>query len=340
MGAEILNELMREYQKYLKRDHDQVAQTQLSYLEERQDLLFDKLGRDYDEHVRYLQKNVGEKGFIRAAQESAALSKPYRDLFSRSFSADLEMDQLTASSENSSHVLIGTTTPIGETIHLLRNRVQELEGQRDLLAASLYFQPYSKERPVAEAGLLYKEELEQVRLDLQSAKSALEEIENKNILPLHLELFHDPDHVVQSWARQINPKSGECKRFSAYLHNLIRLFSVREKILLQRQFHPQTQSSELNGIDLATAQQLIIQTSQNLDGSKASIQHYLHLLNRIDDPDFELSSLQHHIERSCQPANIFPEATDLHLQIEDESHHSEKEREPNQERSGSAAQDY
>jgi len=324
LGAEILNELMSEYQKYLKRDHDQIAQMQLSYLEERQDLLFNKLGRDYDEHVRYLQRNVGDKGFIRAAQESAALSKPYRDLFSRSLSADLEMDQLSACSEDNGHVLIGTKAPIGETIHMYRHKVQELEGQRDLLAASLYFQPLSLERASSETVLPYKEELERVRLDLRVAKNALEEIEGQNVLPLHLELLHDPDRVVASWARQINAENCDVKDFVAYLHNLVRLFSVREKILLERRFHPQNEISELNGIDLATAQQLIVQTSQNLDGSKAFIEHYRHLLSRIDDPSFELISLSA-VLKDPVSQRYLSQATDLHLQIEDESHHSEKE---------------
>jgi hypothetical protein len=324
LGAEILNELMKEYQRYLKRDHDQIAQMQLAYLEERQDLLFDKLGRAYDEHVCFLQRNVGDKGFIHAAQESAALSKQYRGLFSQSFSADLEMDQLSPSSENPSHVLVGTQTPAGQTIHSLRHTVLALEGQRDLLASSLYFHPSGSGRSVSEESLFLRDELQNVRLDLQTARSALDEIESKNRIPLHLELLNDPDHVVQSWAGEINKQGDEPKDFVVYLRNLVRLFSVREKILMERQFHPQNESCELNGIDLSTAQQLLIQSSQNLDGSKASIQHYCHLLSRIDDPSFEVSSLSA-VLKDPVSQRYLSQATDLHFQMEDESHHSEKE---------------
>jgi tyrosine-protein kinase Etk/Wzc len=320
LGTEILNGLMHEYQNYLKRDHDQVAHLQLAYLEERQDHLFDKLRRDYDEHARYLQKNVGDRGFIRADQETAALLKPYRELFSKSFSLDLEMDRLSACPQNPVHSLVGVATPIGETIHQLRQSVQQLEGQRDLLAASLYFQPSVSRRCVAQD----RDELQKVRCDLETAERALQEIENRRIDALSLELFHDPDRILQSWAEQINKEGDEPKDLIAYLNSLVRLFSVQEKILLERQVHPLSQSSELFGIDLDMARQLLIQASQNLDGSKASIEHYRHLLSQIDNPSFELSSLSAAL-RDPASQRFLSQAADLHWEMEDESHHSEKE---------------
>jgi len=321
-AKDILNGIIEEYQRYLKRDHDQIAEQQVAYLEERQNMLFDRLGRDFDEHVRYLQKNVGERGFVRASQESAALLKPYRELFSKSFAADLEMEQLCAFFVNP-HVLIEGKSSIGEVIQRLRKDVQQLEEQRDLLAASLYFHSSSREETSFDAAQSNKEELQKIRQDLEAAKGALNEAENSNVLPLSLDLFHDPDKVVQNWARHLDQASSERNDFIVYLRNLVRLFSVREKILLERQFNPQN-DSELNGIDLATARQMIVQTSQNLDGAKAAIHHYRHLLDQIDDPAFELSSLST-VLRDPVSQHIMSAAADLHLQLEDEGHHSEKE---------------
>ncbi|MBF8262808.1 MAG: wzc [Parachlamydiales bacterium] len=324
LGADILNEMMSEYQRYLKRDHDQLAHEQLAYLEERQNDLVAKLGRAMDEHVSYLRSNVGSSGFLSVDQETQAFLKPYQELFTRSFVADLEMEHLSACRDHPTSLAVGETSPIGVTIQRLRQEIQSLEGQRDLLGAALFFHPAAHEEGDDVSELPHDQQLHLVRMDLQAAKNALNDIETDGGLPLQLELFHDPNHVVQSWAQRIEEHGEEKNDLAQYLHNMVRLFSVREKILLERQFQPQNDNTELNGIDLNTAKKLLIQTSQKLDESKASVQRYRHLLNRIDDPAFELASLCA-VLRDPTSQQILGQASKLHLEMEDESSHSEKE---------------
>jgi len=69
---------------------------------------------------------------------------------------------------------------------------------------------------------------------------------------------------------------------------------------------------------------MIVKSSEMLDQSKAAILHYRHLIDRIDDPKFELSSLSA-VLHDPTSEKLLQQATTLHLEIEDESCHSEKE---------------
>ena len=234
LGAEILNELMAEYQHYLKQDHDQVAAAQLAYLEERQQSLLDLLNLAMDEHVSYLRSNVQDMGFLSSDQESKAFSVPYQELFRESLSADMEMAQLSAWQKDvPTH--LGENFLVGAKIHRIRDSIQELESERELIAASIYFH---------------------------------------------------------------SPKEGL--------------------------FHLQNGNFDLEGIDLATAKKLIMESSENLDHSKAEIQHLHELQNRVEDSTFNLSSLSS-VLKDPTSEKLLAEATELHLQIEDEDNHSDKE---------------
>lgn len=320
LGARIVNELMAEYQRYLQNEHEEIAEEELTYLEKRQNDLVEKLDRAYEEHVRYLHGNVGSRGFINADQETKAFLLPYKDLFMRSFSADVEMDQLSAWQESPNTCPLWENTIAGARIHRIRQDIQDLERQRDQIATSLYFRPGRKF--AIEDVQPRIQELQAIRSDLSAAKMALENIESTQTLPNDLELFSDPNSVIQGWARNITDAKDK-EDFVQYLQNTVRLFSVREKILEERQAHQQTGFAELGGIDLDTAKRLVIETSRQLDDARAQIERYRHLISQMDDPDFELASLSSSLTDPLS-RQILSQTQTLHLQQGDESH-SEKE---------------
>lgn len=325
LGAYILNEWMEQYRRYLKEDHDRIAQQQLSYLEERQDQVFHTLGKEFDEYVGYLQRNVEGKGFVSVKQETQALLKPYQDLFFQSFRDDVEIDRLSMNHESLAASAAMEKSPVGESIQRIRNHIQELESQRDLISSAIYFRP---QKVSLHAGGGDEKQLQLVRNDLIKVKSALDDLEKNEGLPLQLELFHDPDLVVQSWAKRLNEPGEARGDLVLYLQNLVHLFSVREKILQDRQMHFQKPDVELDGIDLETAKKLLVETSSRLDASNAAIQHYRHLHDQIQKPSFEVSSLSA-VLKDPVSQQLLSSAAKLHLEMEDENSYSEKESERN-----------
>src|SRR5690606_553822 len=61
-ATRIANELMVEFQAYLKREYDAVAKMQLGYLEQKQNQIFGKMNELFEEHIDYMGKNLSENG--------------------------------------------------------------------------------------------------------------------------------------------------------------------------------------------------------------------------------------------------------------------------------------
>jgi uncharacterized protein involved in exopolysaccharide biosynthesis len=321
LGAKILNELMVHYQRHLKDDHDQVAEAQIQYLAKRQNDVYEMLQGVVDEHTSYLRRNLDKSGFIGLEQEAKLLSEPHTRLFQQSFEAELELLQL-ANAQNGN----GTIPNVfSERVENLQTKNQELEGQRDLIQSSLCFRKNENGRIGNDFFDQTQRDLALVRIDLDTAKSALASMEETGDLPYRLELQYDPNQIVQSWAQRIDDGLKDKSDLTLYIRNLVRLFSVREKILQERQLHGDG-FPELEGIDLATAQQLLVSTSQHLDEAKATIDRYRHFSTKLDDSSFEISSFST-IFFDPVSQKLLERATHLHLSLEDEESHSEKEEE-------------
>jgi tyrosine-protein kinase Etk/Wzc len=94
VAADFLNHLMSAYQRYLKRENEEIAQAQLEYLEQRQQELSARYEKALEEHVDYLSRSLGENGFISLKQEMEILEKPKEDYLSKLFDVELELSRL------------------------------------------------------------------------------------------------------------------------------------------------------------------------------------------------------------------------------------------------------
>ena len=289
-GAELLNELMDRYRSYLKSEHDLMAEDQLAYLEKRQDQLFSGLDDALQEYVQHLKENADQKGFASSQQETSAFLASYKTLFSRSFAIELELEKLAAGIVDRKEVLPKY------------QEIQELASERDLLASTLLFQGQRQSQDPA----VSMQMLQQVRSELADASQALRELEV------------NPQEIVLGWASQFSEKED----LAHHLRKLVRLYSVREKILRERQF--QSDHETLEGIDLITAKGLLVEANRRFDQIKASLSSHQHLLEKVVDPSFELTSLGN-VLQDPMSQRFLAEAYRLHVQIKDQDLYSEKE---------------
>lgn len=91
LASSLLNQIMYSYQKYLKRENEELYQTQLAYLRGRQEELVGEFDHALSEHVTYLTENLGKNGFIGFAEELETLSHPKNEYVSKLFSVDVEL---------------------------------------------------------------------------------------------------------------------------------------------------------------------------------------------------------------------------------------------------------
>lgn len=93
-ASDFLNCLMSTYQSFLKEENDLLAAEQLKFLSKRQDELAAKLDKTLSDHVVYLQKSLGENGFIDLDHEVEILSGPKEQFTTRLFELELEQSRL------------------------------------------------------------------------------------------------------------------------------------------------------------------------------------------------------------------------------------------------------
>lgn len=319
LGVQILNELMAGYQKYLKKDHDELANEQLSYLEQKQEQLYDKMSTMFDDHVAYLSRNLGTKGFIALEQESDTLLTPHQNMLAKVLSIDLELSRLDQMGKENL-VAVADEGPFSAKLNQIGATMRELRQQRDLLELSLQHKQNVNDGSQLE---FRREELKEIRGRREAAQRLLETIEKGLEVPLSSFNLNRP---LALWAQKVHESEDVEDRedLAEYLENFERLLSVREKMLQERFFYGSDTPSELEGIDLQTSKSLFVEYNNKLDRAEASMRHFDQLKKEIQLNDFELSSLSS-ILHDPLSQNLITQASELALRLKDEKYHSSKE---------------
>lgn len=305
LGAEIVNSLMAHYLKFLKKEHEQRVEQELVFLQRRQEELAKGFEKILEEQKSYLQNNVDTLGFIDLKQELEEVAAPYREFFLRTCSLEMEEKQLLAWNEHESPLLLEGTS-IGPHLHRLHASREDLRRERDLIESALYAQAVPIRR---------EEALFHVRADLQTL-STLNEAEQP------FSLFCDPDNMILDWAQEVRQGAKEQKDFRLYVQNLSHLLSIREKFLQECS----GERRELECVDLDTARRLLVESSRALDEVRGAKEKLIHLIEQLEKPSFELSSLSSFLHDEASQ-RLLSSAMQLHFQLQDHDNYSEKEQE-------------
>jgi tyrosine-protein kinase Etk/Wzc len=135
LGADILNEIMFEYQKYLKSENEQFAKEQFSYLHERQNEISKKLYSSLDEYSSYLTKNLSSKGFMTLDAELNTFLVPHNEYTSKLFSLELELKRLNSAGENFPCIVDDSFS--AKELQKISTSASFLKNERDLISLSM-----------------------------------------------------------------------------------------------------------------------------------------------------------------------------------------------------------
>lgn len=312
LAARIVNGIMEKYQEYLQREFLRIAHEQLSYLENKQEEVFQKLGHLIDQQSKYLAANIKENGFI-ALEESGGLIAPAQQLKNRLLDIDIELSILNSRDKGDKSLSTPLLSPFSQTLAKTHQTIDQLKNKRDLLELSLI----EADRTAYHAK---RGEIEEIRSQRIAIEQLLQEVEQEgqiSSLDFHPELMQ--------WAHSA-VTAEEREDFAEYLENYARLLSIREKILQDRSFYGKQAPPELEGIDLTSAQKLLLDYNGKLDQAEASMRHYQRFRKEISTPDFDLASLGTVLKDPfCQ--KIIAESSQLGIRLKDELHSSAKEKE-------------
>lgn len=184
-GAKALNTLMHEYKHYLEKENERIADAQLQYLSARQEMLSSKIEETLEEHVKYLQENLGEKGFVGLHQELEIVESKKREQNRRLLEIDLSMSRLSRLQNDR---LLCLNEPIlGESVSSFQNKLFGLKKQKDTLDLSTLMRSASKQREKKKgsAPFLRYARTNQSALDLMQNKEQIDkDLHEAHLLPL------------------------------------------------------------------------------------------------------------------------------------------------------------
>ncbi|OGN55680.1 MAG: hypothetical protein A2796_00695 [Chlamydiae bacterium RIFCSPHIGHO2_01_FULL_44_39] len=313
LAVQIVNELMNQYQEYLRREYGYVEKEQLAYLEGKQNQIFAKMDELLTQHCLYMTKNIEENGFFGLDEESQSLLVPHNQISQKIRAIDIELERLSRIKNEGKIVAIAEEGPFSQRLGNILQEVHHLKQQRDLLELSL-----SEDLPFPSDSK--KGELQTVRAQRMEMEKRMQEIRSGQKISAC-----DFDQGLQCWAQGIDSPEEETD-FVEYLENYSRLLSMREKIFQERLFSSSPIPEELEGMDRNSARGLYLEYNTKLDGIEAKIRHFKELQKTIPNREVDLASLSAVFNDSFSQ-QLICDAMRLELQMKDDKHHSVSEEE-------------
>lgn len=286
-AADVVNQVMKSYQKYLKLESDESYQLQLAYLLQRQQ----ELAQVYDEalmdHASYLRANIHKNGCLGVSQEIEVLSQPKNFYTSKLFDVDLELQRLYAKNN--------------------------LDQKRNL---EILAQPL-------------QHEIEDLQEQLREAKHLLQCVETQESIPAFPSLLKEPKSAIALLVKKIaeSPSLNDNVRVGSTIDGVRKFIDHlgQKRNILEENFKLQTQeSNDFSGLNLATAQELLVAYTRERDHLQAELRELLFLRDQLSNTDFEVSSLGGIFNDSIT-TDLIHQASLLALQLKDDHNRSDRE---------------
>lgn len=333
LAAKFINSLMEEYQSYLSQEHDRQAALQLTYLKHKQIDSEKHLEQLMQKYAHSLSEDLSKTGFADSQKEMAFLAHSQHELKERLISNELEMKRLQ-------NVKIGKcvyydqyvrTQGDHSVINSILKEIRETQQQRDSLALALKKNKLLQVDQIVQAFVEQREELKEIQLYLQELQGMIEDVQQGRELNTSSSLFNDKRYLVKAWYQRVYfpDKIGlpeDQEQFLFYLNNLKRLLMVHEKVTKERLIHQQNPSLEFQGVHLKTAQDLYIAYSRKVNDLEAKRREHIFLINQMQDPNFEITSLSTVLDDPVSN-DMIEKASHLLLDLKDQSNRSDKEQE-------------
>lgn len=332
-AALFLNTLMSLYQRFLREDHQRITGEQVAYLNRRQDEAAAKLHEIMRDHAQALSENMATIEFLFQNQQSFS-----QKLLMIDFELKRLEKALNEGLANYDRLSIETGDPLN--INQILAEMRRHKQHADTIDMAL--RHIEKEDPELQKQLFNEQiqKLETLRMQSGEAKKFLAVLEDRKPLPAStllknpmLRQWHDKLSSTEKALQHASAKEREAMQAchatclsncQAYLKNMLRLCSIEERLLHERLSHLQSPQSEFQGINLNTASQLYVTYSKNLNDIEAEILHYQFILDQMQDPSFEPSSLSTVLDDPVS-REIITRAGNIGLQLKDENNHSPRE---------------
>ena len=331
LTKQFVNTLMKNYHNYLHDDHRRQAGLQLDYLKEKQNEAEKNLNDLMLTHAFSLSKELNTRGFADSGKEMEFLAKSQHEFKERLISNELEIKRLKNVQMGKCVYYDQLTKSQGDhnIINSVLEEIRDCKQQRDSLALALEKSPFSDFAQLEKFFVIQQAELEEVKTQINELNEIIAACSSKKNVPVTSKLYHDPRYIIKTWNTRIQKERGinleeEYGQFLHYLNHLKRLFMVRENVIQKRLTHQQMPSTEFQGVNLKTAQDLYLEYSKKLNELEAKKRENGFLIHQMEDANFEITSLSTVLTDAVSHDRI-QKASRLLLDLKDQNNRTEKE---------------
>lgn len=330
LACQYINTLMDCYKEYLQNNHDSQANFQLNYLYKRQNESENILADLMNKYAFSMSQDFSSMGFADSKKEMEFLASRQHIFKDKLHSNELEIKRLQ-NIQTGRCVYYDRYAPEGDSqiINRVLEEMRDLKQQRDSLELTLRENVFLEPQELDTVFQQHIQDLLQLQAYQKEIDKIIEDYSQQRPLDQDLTLFKDPRFLVKTWYEKLSAfnKNDEKKpntSFIDYLGNLKRHFHVHEKILQQRLTHQQNKAKEFQGITFETTKELYFDYSKRVDVLESAIRHYTFLIQQIEDPSFEISSLSSILEDPVS-REIIQQSGQLELALKDQNNRSYKE---------------
>lgn len=341
VASEFVNGLMASYRDFASEDNHRFAETQLDYLRARQQASLQELQTFMSQHAAALSEDLAISGILDTEKELKGLLAMRQKCCHELKVSELELRRLEAVdlSEPDDFRTLSTASNLPQMVQGAIAELNAWRAKRDTLEVALHDASVRRGDSAQDTLSEHLANLQGVRCRSDQARECLEALEAGHELP-----EVDPEHLGYLWKKRlvalqdrIEQAQTEAQRASlqkeskgvqdslkGYLHHQLHASQVHERMIQERVAHQYSPDPELQGIDLHSAEGIFLALTQRRNEVEVAERQNYFVLQQLQDPSFEISSLADALPDPVSAA-IIEEASKLLLSLQDSHNRSERE---------------
>ena len=332
-ASKLVMDYMFIYKDYIIEEHLNLNAQQLSYLAQRKEEIGVQLDNDMQAYAKTLSTDLSTTGFASSSKAVDFLASHQQKLKTKLNANEMELQRLrNLSHENTVDYGKLALIPECEVINESITRMQSFKQEADSLNMALKNNA---------AGLIdfqdsfqgQLSELTEIQECIKEALLMQESLENDSMPSPFPRLLNNSQFVVRTWYDHLianehaitTPEWEQCKQgFITYLTHLVRYLGVYQRNLEARLANQQCPMKDFQGINLSTAHEFHMRHSSEHDHVENAMIEQQFMIQQLNDPDFEVSSLSKFLSDPVS-TNMIVNASSLLIELKDEVNLSQKE---------------
>ena len=327
IAQKFVNQIMANYQLYIKKELDHQSQIQLSYLNQKKKESKAHLETQMIAHANLLAEDLSKSGFIDTEQEISFLANSQSEIKNRLINNELEIKRLQKLQEGKCayydqyHKGMDNHSVINGVL----KEIRDCKQQKDALILALNESPISDPQTTDKAFEDFHQTLTQHSQNLIEVEYLINNLEQDKAIDSSLAIINNPKFLLKQWQTKLALNSHLSKYdFQKYLKLIKRTLQMQIAVIKKRLLYQQRPLQEHQGVTLESAQKIYMDYSHKLNNLESDIKANDFIISQLTNRDFEISSLSSSLQDPVS-SEVLQKAGKISLELQDFENRSDRE---------------